>query len=201
MGHFSKTPGLYIFHLLWFRSGVKSHKPFNCCDSPPWFILLVQILTDQSGTYPQKKILNDFFNACHKDGLPAKALSSWLILAILGSKSPAVKCQFDTSCKNHMVLYIKPCTLQMCFLPDPGRTRDTDHSGVFWAKVYRELKQDGNFFPMKESGSSPKPSCINFVVDEGVKLACVYWQGGDPFKSSASSPLVEFVVPVGRGWL
>lgn len=199
MGHFSKMSGLYIFHLLWFRSSVKGHKPFNCCDSLPWFIHLIQIFRDQSGTYPQKKDFKWFFNACHKEGLTAKALFSWLILSILGSKFPAVK--IDASFKNRMVWYIKQCTLQMCFLPDRGWTWDTDHSEVFWAKVYRESKKDGNFFPVEESESSPKPCCINFAVDEGVKLACVYWQGSDPFKSSASSPLVEFVVPVGQDWL
>lgn len=140
-----------------------------------------------------------FFNACHKGGLPGKALFSWLILAILGSKSPMVK--IDAYFKNRVVWYIKQCASQMCFLLDLGWTRDTRHPGIFWAKVYREWKKDGNFFPVKESGSSPKPPCINFAVDEGVKLACVYQQGSDPFKSSPSSPLVEFVVPVGQSWL
>lgn len=44
-------------------------------------------------------------------------------------------------------------------------------------------------------------SCIKFTALEGVTIACLYQRGCDPFKSSASSPLVEFVMPVGSALL
>lgn len=89
----------------------------------------------------------------------------------------------------------------MCFLPGEAEQGTLIAQGASGQIFTGNKKKKGNSFPVKESGSPPKPSCINFAVDEGVKLACVYQQGSDPFKSFASSPLVKFLVPVGRGWL
>lgn len=66
----------------------------------------------------------------------------------------------------------------MYFLSDPDQTGDPACSGDFGAELHRELKKQGNFFPVKESRCSPKPSCIGLAVCEGVKLACVYQGAG-----------------------
>lgn len=67
----------------------------------------------------------------------------------------------------------------MYFLSDLDQTRDSACSGDSGAELYRELKKkQENFFPVKESGRSPKPSCIVLAVHEGVKLACVYQGAG-----------------------
>lgn len=93
------------------------------------------------------------------------------------------------------------CILQLSSLPSKAEQGTLITQGSSGQIFTGDLKKKWKFLSREGIWESPKPSCINFAVDEGVKLACVYQQGSDPFKSFASSPLVKFVVPVGRGWL